>query len=72
MICILSGNKLEATRWAEGQLLEQDEWFYPESESDLLFRKNFHVIVVGTAGQNVHPVYFERILKLAKTRGRMK
>lgn len=72
MICIISGNKLEAERFASGQLLEDDEWFYPMSEMDIMFRKDFHVLVVGTAGQNISPGYFEKILKLAKLRGRMK
>lgn len=71
MICILAGNLLEAQRWAEGQLLEQNEWFYPKDEGDILFRSNFHTLVVGTAGQNVSPKYFERILSLAKQRGKI-
>lgn len=70
MICIIAGNKLEAERFATGQLLEPDEWFFPMSETDLLFRSNFHVLVVGTAGQNVSAAYFERILATAKQRGR--
>ena len=72
MICIIAGNKIEADRWAFGQLLEKDEYFYPESEIDLFLRKDFHVLVIGTAGQNVHPQFFEGILSLAKQRGRMK
>lgn len=72
MICILAGNRLEAEKWATGQLLDDNEWFYPNTEMDLLSRKDFHVLVVGTAGQNVHPKYFERILALAKSQGRLK
>jgi hypothetical protein len=71
MICIIAGNFQEAKNWAYGQQLESNEWFYPH-EPDILMRKtNFHVIVVGTAGVNVPPSYFERIFNLAKTRGRI-
>lgn len=72
MICIIAGNKLEAQRWASGQNLSDDEWFFPYSVDDLERRTNFHVVVVGTAGQNIPPMLFERIYSLAKRRGRMK
>lgn len=71
MICIIAGNYFEAERWARGQLLEPDEWFYPNDERDLNGYQNFHVIVTGTAGQNVPASYFNRVLSLAKQRGRM-
>lgn len=72
MICLIAGNYLEAQRYAKAQLLENDEWFFPMDESDLLTKKDFHVLVVGTAGMNTPPSYFERVLSLAKTRGRLK
>ena len=71
MICIISGNYEEARIWARSQLLANDEWFYPSDETDLLSRQAFHVVVVGTAGQNVSPGYFEKIYALAQIRGRM-
>lgn len=71
MICILAGNYLEAKRWADGQLLDSSEWFYPESPEDLSRYFNFHVLVIGSAGQNVPSSYFERVLSLAKARGRI-
>lgn len=71
MICILAGNHREAQQWASGQFLEDNEWFYPHDDYDLKRRENFHVIVVGSAGQNVTPAYFERILHLAKSRGKI-
>lgn len=71
MICIIAGNYFEAETWASGQQLDRQEWFYPTDEQDLYARKDFHVIVIGTAGQNVHPAYFERIYQLAKIRGKM-
>jgi hypothetical protein len=70
MIALIAGNYLEAKAWARGQLLDPDEWFFPEDEYDLLRRQNFHVLVVGTAGHNTPPSYFERILQTAKTQGR--
>ena len=70
MICILAGNLLEAQRFAWGHLLDDNEWFYPHDVSDLMTRDNFHVLIAGTAGQNVPPAYFERILHVAKSRGK--
>lgn len=72
MICILAGNYLEAKRWAEGQLLNEDEWFFPSDIDHLMGVKGFHVIVVGTAGMNVPPSYFEKVLSTAKEQGRRK
>jgi len=72
MICIIAGNYHEALTFAKGQFLSPEEWFYPTDEDDLLRRKDFHVLVIGTAGQNVPPSYFERVLATAQMRGRMK
>jgi fructose-1-phosphate kinase PfkB-like protein len=71
MICIIAGNYLEAQRWAYGQQLEDSEWFYPAEPQDLFARSNFHVVVVGSAGQNIPPSYFERVFNLAHKRGRI-
>jgi hypothetical protein len=71
MICILAGNYEEAKNWAYGQMLSQSEWFYPREPEELNRYSNFHVIVIGTAGQNVPAQYFENILRLAHQRGRM-
>jgi hypothetical protein len=72
MICVLAGNYKEARYWASGQNLEDDEWFYPADENDLSRRKDFHVVVIGSAGDNVPAAFFEKIYQLAKSRGRMK
>ena len=71
MICIIAGNYQEAKRWAFGQDLDDNEWFYPIDDFDLSKRTNFHTIVIGTAGINVPPSYFNRIYDLAKSRGRI-
>lgn len=71
MICIIAGNYDEARMWARGQMLDKSEWFYPADLDDLKQRTNFHVMVVGTAGQNVSPGYFERVFNLAHARGRI-
>lgn len=71
MIMILAGNYLEARRWASAQLLEDDEWICPVDESEIMKYTNFHVVVVGSAGLNTPPSYFNRVLNLAQTRGRI-
>lgn len=71
MICILAGNYLEAERWASGQLLARNEWFFPEDVEALTRKDNFHVIVVGTAGQNVPISYWDRVYTTAQQRGRV-
>lgn len=71
MICIIAGNYDEARTWAYGQHLTYDEWFYPADLDELKRRCNFHVVVVGTAGQNVSPGYFEKVFNLAQSRGRV-
>jgi len=72
IICIIAGDYQEALRFASGQLLSNSEWFFPADEDDLKRHSNFHVLVIGTAGQNVPSSYFERILRVAQERGRMK
>lgn len=71
MICIIAGNYHEAYTWASGQQLDNREWFYPADLDEIKQRTNFHVVVVGTAGQNVPPNYFEKIFHLARERGRI-
>lgn len=71
MICIIAGNHLEAKRWAEGQNLSNDEWFYPTDIYELSKKTNFHVIVIGSAGENVPQSYFNRIYTYAKSQGRI-
>ncbi len=70
-ICLIAGNSEEAYRFARLQNLSNEQWFYPKSENDLLFKTNFHVIVVGTAGMNTPPHYFEKVYKLALERGKI-
>ncbi len=71
MLCIFAGNYLEAMRWARSQFLSPEEWFFPTDTEDLLRRSNFHVLVVGSAGQNIPANYFEKVYSLAKERGRI-
>ena len=70
-ICLIAGNSEEAYRYARLQNLESDQWFYPKSINDLLFNKNFHVIVIGTAGQNVPSSFFEKVYQTALERGKI-
>lgn len=70
-ICILAGNSEEAYRYSRLQNLDKEQWFYPKDVNDLLFRTNFHVIVVGSAGQNFPGSLFEKIYNLALERGKI-
>lgn len=72
MIAIIAGNYKEAETWARGQNLSSDEWFFPFSIDELNYKRDFHVIVIGTAGQNTPIGFFERVYQLAKSRGAMK
>lgn len=72
MICLIAGNYDEAATWASGQNLSSDEWFYPVDENDLTKRCEFHVLVIGTAGQNVPLSWFNKFYDLALRRGRTK
>lgn len=64
-ICLIAGNEEEAYKFARSQNLNRDQYFYPHSINDLQFKSNFHVLVVGSAGQNIPSQIFEKIYKLA-------
>ena len=70
-LCLLAGNSEEAYRFARLQNLDKDQWFFPKNENDLMFRNNFHVLVVGSAGFNFPSSIFEKIYNLALERGRI-
>lgn len=70
-ICLIAGNYDEALAYAKHQSIPKECWFYPKDENDLLFKKNFYVLVVGTAGQNVPVSYFNKIYSLALKRGQI-
>ncbi len=71
MIYIIAGNYDEALTFASGQNWNRNQWFYPMDENDLLQRENFHVLVIGTAGQNVPISWFNKFYELAQRRGRI-
>lgn len=70
-ICLIAGNQEEAYRYAKNQNLEANQWFYPKDINELLFKENFHVLVIGTAGHNIPSSLFEKIYQLALERGRI-
>ena len=70
-ICIIAGNELEAYQFARGQNLDRSQWFFPHSTLDLMANQNFHVIVIGTAGQNSPTDVFNRLYNLAQERGKI-
>lgn len=70
-ICLIAGNEHEALAFAKLQSIPKDAWFYPKDINELLFRTNFYVLVVGTAGQNIPPSIFEKLYNLALERGQI-
>jgi len=70
-LCLIAGNIHEAKTFARSQMLEDDQYFYPKDVNDLLFRTNFDVLVVGTAGMNTPSSYFEKIFQTALLRGKI-
>lgn len=70
-ICIIAGNADEAYRYARSQYWEKDQWFFPNNPNELMFKTNFHVLVIGSAGFNFPPSMFEKIFKLAHERGKI-
>lgn len=70
-ICLIAGNEHEAYQYARNQNLSKEQYFYPKDINDLLFRSNFHVLVVGTAGQNIPANVFEKMYNLALERGKI-
>jgi hypothetical protein len=70
-ICLIAGNSQEALNFAKLQNIPREAWFYPKDERDLLFRSNFYVLVIGTAGMNIPSSVFEKIYQLALERGKI-
>jgi hypothetical protein len=68
-ICVIASTSHEAYHWAKSQNLEDDQWFYPRDTNDLLFKNNFHTVVIGLAG--LHNPQFEKLYSLALSRGKI-
>ena len=68
-ICLIASNAHEAYNFAKSQYLEEDQWFYPRDINDLLFKTNFHVIVVGMV--HMPSSLFEKTYLLALERGKI-
>lgn len=69
MICFLAANKLEASRFASGQFMEDKEWFCPTNPDAYLAYEYQHVIVLpGFA--NLPYQYRERLFQLVMSRKR--
>lgn len=69
-ICIIASNSEEAWRWAKTQSLEKEQWFFPKDVNDLIFRSNFHVIVIGSSITTPSSI-FEKVYNLALERGKI-
>lgn len=70
-ICIFAKSETEAHRWADNQNLSKSQYFYPKDLNDVMFRTNFHVIVIGIQELSVDAQYFEKIYALAQERGKI-
>lgn len=70
MICIIATSESRAHRWADNQGLEQNEWFCPQHEDQLLSIVNFHTIVIDSFPDH-RLGWFERIYHTAKQRGKI-
>lgn len=68
-ICIFAPNEEEANKWARSQNLDKNQYFYPHDVNDVLFKKNFHVIVVGIG--NISSFAFEKMYNLALEKGKV-
>jgi hypothetical protein len=69
-LCIFAKNETEARKWARSQNLNHDQYFYPHNTNDLMFKTNFHVIVVGISDLE-GSFDFEKTYNLALERGRI-
>lgn len=65
MICLIAENEKAAARWARGQNLRIDEWFYAPNVFAIYGRKNFHTIVVPEGIENIHNDNLNRLLTAA-------
>ena len=69
-ICVFAKNETEAKLWAKSQSLSDEQFFYPRSVSDLMFKSNFHVIVIGVSDLE-GSFDFEKCYNLALERGKI-
>lgn len=68
MVCLIASSYRDAVRWAKGQMLNDNEWFYPVTKEDIKARKNFITIVVN--GGDIPNGYLNEMLMLAWKYGR--
>ena len=69
-ICVFAKNETEAKKWANSQNLSSEQFFYPRSTNDLMFKSNFHVIVIGVSDLE-GSFDFEKTYNLALERGQI-
>lgn len=67
MICFLAENKLEASRFARGQFMDDKEWFCPSVPEQLLGYNGFHLIVLPGFATLPYQ-YREKVFQLAMQR----
>jgi predicted O-methyltransferase YrrM len=70
MIFIIAGSYGAAKKWAEGQHLDDTEWFSTLDLDDLKRSTNFHVVVLDSAAE-LTPIFFEKVWRIAQQQGRI-
>jgi hypothetical protein len=68
-ICVFAPSEEDANKWARSQNLDKSQYFYPHDVNDILFKKNFHVIVIGIG--NLSSSMFEQAYNTALERGKI-
>lgn len=72
MICLIASSAIHAKKWARGQNLRDEEWFYPETVFDIMRKKNFHTLTVPDGIEFLSNDQLNRLLTAAWDCGRRK
>lgn len=71
MICLIASSYENAKKFAASQHLEDNEWFWPNSTTNLLFKSNFHVITVIFGIEHMPNSKLNELFTTAQKRGRI-
>lgn len=72
MICLIASSYQFARKFAQSQHLKDDEWFYPNTVSELYNRNPYHVITVIDGIEHISNHYLNMMLSAAWREGRKK
>jgi len=65
MICLIASSYLFARKWAQSQHLRDEEWFYPNTVSELYNKAPYHVITVVDGIEHMTNNYLNMLLTVA-------